>query len=730
MKRLVVTCLYSMQVLGLCPGSSVAQITEIIDATGTGVPGQTFRSPIDVATDASGNVFSTSTAGTCCEGVFKITPAGIITKIIDFTGDGAGNTLGEASGIAIDPSGNVFVTGSSTDNAFRITPAGVITEIIDATGDGGVNTFDRPWGITTDASGNVFVVGQGTDNVFKITPGGVITVIIDAAGDGGGNTLDNPFDVATDASGNVFVSGAVSDNVFKITPDSVVTEIIDATGDGEGKTFDNASGIDTDAFGNVFVSGAASDNAFKITPGGVITEIIDAAGDNAGKTLDLNFAIAADASGNAFVGGYLTNNVFKITPGGIITEIIDATGDGGGNTLSGLFNVTTDVFGNMFVPGLNTYNVFKIGAFAQETLPLSADGTLDFAGGTAAAIVFTGVSGSGNVTVRRMVSTVTDSSSIPDPKVFDDHWVVTSDGSLTFTNAEVRFDVDEIPSPSFSDPSAVTIYQRSTPGSGAFSAVATSYNAGTNEIVGTGITSFSEFALGGTETIPVSITVDVKVFFEGAYYPDDDSMSTALTAILPLSQPYDSTLFDGTQLDYDGLDSVLAMPDNIVDWVLVQLRTGDPANPPMDSVATRAALLKSDGTIVDTDGTSAINFADLPDGDYYIVIFHRNHLGIITTSTVALSPASAQYDFTTASSKAFGTNPMKEVETGVWGLYAAEADVNGLNNASDFNLWLVDTKAVATGYIQTDFNMDGLNNASDFNLWLLNTKLVAVSKVP
>jgi len=50
------------------------------------------------------------------------------------------NTLHGPLGIAVDGSGNAYVTGISSNNAFKITPNGVITEVIDSSGDGMGNT--------------------------------------------------------------------------------------------------------------------------------------------------------------------------------------------------------------------------------------------------------------------------------------------------------------------------------------------------------------------------------------------------------------------------------------------------------------------------------------------------------------------------------------------------------------------------------------------------------------
>ena len=153
-----------------------------------------------------------------------------ITQIIDVTGDGAGNSLNGAQGIAVDAAGNAYVTGLSSSNAFKITPAGVITEIIDSTGDGAGNGLNYPYSIAVDAAGNAYVTGYTSGNAFKITPTGVITEIIDATGDGAGNGLDVPTGIAVDAAGNAYVAGWNSDNAFKIT--------LDLDDDGVANEFD------------------------------------------------------------------------------------------------------------------------------------------------------------------------------------------------------------------------------------------------------------------------------------------------------------------------------------------------------------------------------------------------------------------------------------------------------------------------------------------------------------
>jgi len=119
-----------------------------------------------LAVDGPGNVYVAGAAAPS-QNVFKITPGGVIIKILDATGDGSGNAFGAGHAIDVDGAGNVYIPGFFTNNAFKIAPNGTVTEIIDATGSG-VAALDRPMGIVAAPAGKVYVSGEVSDNVFEI----------------------------------------------------------------------------------------------------------------------------------------------------------------------------------------------------------------------------------------------------------------------------------------------------------------------------------------------------------------------------------------------------------------------------------------------------------------------------------------------------------------------------------------------------------------------------------
>ena len=142
---------------------------------------------------------------------------------------------------------------------------------------------------------------------------------------------------------------------------------------------------------------------------------------------------------------------------------------------------------------------------------------------------------------------------------------------------------------------------------------------------------------------PTGLSISVKIFLEGPYSASGDSMATDISGDIPLSQPYSDAAYSGTSLEYAGTESVGAIPTGVVDWVLVELRTGTPGSQTIE--ATQAAFLLKDGSIVATDGSSPLNFDSLSEDDYHVVVYQRNHLGVMTMSPVTLSASTTAYDF-------------------------------------------------------------------------------------
>jgi hypothetical protein len=202
-------------------------------------------------------------------------------------------------------------------------------------------------------------------------------------------------------------------------------------------------------------------------------------------------------------------------------------------------------------------------------------------------------------------------------------------------------------------------------------------------------------------------------------------MTTTLNTnnLIPLNS---NTAYSTTTYGYTA-SIVGSIPANIVDWVLIELRTGTGSG---TKVATRAAFLKKDGTIVDIDGTSPVSFTSVSAGNYYIVIRHRNHLAIMSLNPVALNWSSSLYNFTTAQTQAYGTNPMKSLAGGGFGLYAGDANADGFITSTDFNVFNPKFTSAASGYEASDWNLDRFVTSTDFNYFNPNFTSAKQSFVP
>ena len=220
---------------------------------------------------------------------------------------------------------------------------------------------------------------------------------------------------------------------------------------------------------------------------------------------------------------------------------------------------------------------------------------------------------------------------------------------------------------------------------------------------------------------PSGINVKGKIFLQGPF--STNSMLTNLnqSSLLPNSQPYNLPPWN-----YNGNENLGSGPNStMVDWVLVELRS---ASNPAQVVARRAAVLNNNGLLLNISGSEGVDFNNVDPGSYYIAIYHRNHLAIMSATPVSLSSNSALYDFTTAMNKAYGQNPMVELVSGKFGMYATDGNADGIVNTTDRdNVWLIQNGNM--GYLEGDFNMNSGVTVHDVNqLWNLNNG--AMTQVP
>ena len=162
------------------------------------------------------------------------------------------------------------------------------------------------------------------------------------------------------------------------------------------------------------------------------------------------------------------------------------------------------------------------------------------------------------------------------------------------------------------------------------------------------VTVFVDPSFTGGFTSAPRVQLRSRVFLQGSMNPTDgtDLMYDKLRmkGYIPSKEPYTGLRPFENQDDCfvhvgggnETVDSTIFAktgPDAIVDWIFLELHD---ATDPELVVATRSALLQRDGDIVEVDGISPVSFT-LPDGDYYIAIRHRNHLGAMTAQPITLS---------------------------------------------------------------------------------------------
>jgi hypothetical protein len=323
--------------------------------------------------------------------------------------DGAASDSASGQAIAIDSSGNLYVTGYTTraidgqtlhgSQDFFITKYNSSGTRLWTVEDGTASAMVSGYGIAVDSSANVYVTGRTTKALdgqtlhgsqdFFITKYNTSGTRLWTVEDGTASGTANGYAIAVDSSANVYVTGgtskAIDAQTLLGTNDFFITKY-NTSGTRQWTVEDGAAsdtaigyGIAVDSSGNAYVTGQTSkaidgqtllgNQDFFITKYNTSGTRQWTVEDGAASDGATGYGIAVDSSGNAYVSGTTTTaidgqTVVQTSNDYFITKY-NTSGTRQWTILDGglIINptsITLDSLGNFYVAGSNFNIVVKL----------------------------------------------------------------------------------------------------------------------------------------------------------------------------------------------------------------------------------------------------------------------------------------------------------------------------------------------------------------------------------
>lgn len=216
--------------------------------------------------------------------------------------------------------------------------------------------------------------------------------------------------------------------------------------------------------------------------------------------------------------------------------------------------------------------------------------------------------------------------------------------------------------------------------------------------------------------------VSARVFLNGAYNLAAGEMTPELgpNRFLSRTQPFDVFGYNGTEAINPDDYALNPVMNDIVTWVLIELRTKDEV---LELQGRQAGLLLRNGNVIGTDLKSLVELPVNPDTEYYIGVRALGYFGVLTDVPRQKMGRVLTVDFTDQKNAYTlydqGVDPsMVQILPGMYGLI--EGDALGEGNIDGPDIQDILNHFGEIGQFHTDLDVNGVTDGLDIQRALLN----------
>jgi DNA-binding beta-propeller fold protein YncE len=203
-------------------------------------------------------------------------------------------------GIAVAPTGEVYVTDTAAGRVFAFNAAAKTVTFVGA---GGTGRVTKPIGVAVDADGTVFVADSALNRIFGYRPDGNLALAIGREGE-----LENPSGLAVDRVNSLlYVADSKKHQVMCYSStDGSQVRVIGERGEEPGK-FNFPTNLSVDQQGRLYVADTLNFRVQVFDKDGSFLKVIGGIGDRPGR-MNRPKGVGVDSEGHIYVADASFNN--------------------------------------------------------------------------------------------------------------------------------------------------------------------------------------------------------------------------------------------------------------------------------------------------------------------------------------------------------------------------------------------------------------------------------------